>query len=236
MTGSKSIRHVLLLLLIFATLVSAQTAQEIIAKSIEASGGEASMREMKSTKTIGTFEIPAMNVVSQYVMYTKYPNKMRYAQGTQFIQATDGTTAWIVNVFQGINEPTKLDRTNTLALNRSSYYGSIYYDFDIQELSIKYAGIEIIEDVKCHKIEYTYSDGQKFNAYFNFKSYLPFAIENGPSRTFFTDYRPVGKVIFPYVMTIKSPNGEMKMTAEEFWINVEVDDSIFVFPKSTAKK
>ena len=90
------------LFLLASVLTYAQTADEVISKSIEALGGLEKWKSFTTSKSTATmsmqgFEFPA-------TLINAAPNKMRVdvsVMGQNIVQAYDGTTAWMLNPLQG---------------------------------------------------------------------------------------------------------------------------------------
>ena len=95
---------------LFAIPASAQTADEIIAKSIAARGGLEKIKAVTSVRTTGTMTVgPGIEV--PFVMEQKRPNSMRMDitfQGMTIVQAYDGKTGWQINPMQGRKDPEPL--------------------------------------------------------------------------------------------------------------------------------
>ncbi|MBK6948702.1 MAG: hypothetical protein IPH16_12200 [Haliscomenobacter sp.] len=84
---------------------NAQTADEIVAKYFDVTGGIDKWRALKTTKMTGTMSAQGMDFSA--IMFNAPPNKMRVdvsIMGQNLVQAYDGTTAWWINPFQGSAE------------------------------------------------------------------------------------------------------------------------------------
>src|SRR5687767_10028540 len=98
-----------------AFVVKAQTADEILAKYFEATGGLSKLKAVKSMKMTG--KAPSPQGDFPITIYNKAPNKQKVVlnvQGQELVaQAYDGTTAWALNPFAGGTDPVKLDEQQT---------------------------------------------------------------------------------------------------------------------------
>jgi len=101
----KSLMGMLGVALIVAAAAQAgygQTAQDVLKKMIEASGGRKAMTAIKDSTMSGTYEIAAYSASGSFTRYHKEPNKMRIdieisAMGMTMTQAYDGQTAMWTN-------------------------------------------------------------------------------------------------------------------------------------------
>src|SRR5262245_30937126 len=81
---------------------SAQTADEIVARNIQAKGGLEKLRALNTSKQVtrGTIQGKEMTVT----IYAKRPGMSRQeiaVEGTKVVMAFDGSTAWIINPLLG---------------------------------------------------------------------------------------------------------------------------------------
>ena len=87
----------------------AQTADELVAKNIEAKGGLEKIRAIRTLKMQGRLQQGSF--VIRMNVDTKPPNFIRQAvtiQGMTQIQAYDGSTGWQISPFQGRKDPEML--------------------------------------------------------------------------------------------------------------------------------
>src|SRR5258708_40172392 len=97
------------LFLAFSTLLSAQTADEIIAKHLDATGGLAKIQAVKTRRLTGNFEANGMQ--AGFMELEARPNKLRreiVIQGMTMVQAYDGQAAWQLVPFTGKKDPEAL--------------------------------------------------------------------------------------------------------------------------------
>src|SRR5262245_14144903 len=83
------------------TAQTAQTADEIISKNIQARGGLEKIKAVKSMKMIGRMTI-GPGAEAPLTVEIKRPNKMRLDvtfQGMTLTQSYDGKKGWVINPF-----------------------------------------------------------------------------------------------------------------------------------------
>lgn len=91
----------------FPALLSAQTADDVIAQYVEARGGAARVKAVSSLRMNGHITV-GEGLSGPFSMELKRPNKMRVEfilDGEKAVQAYDGTRGWMVMPFAGITEP-----------------------------------------------------------------------------------------------------------------------------------
>src|SRR5205807_5098542 len=100
-----SMRKLVLLvfaLMSFSGVLSAQSVDEIIAKSISATGGLEKIKAVTSSRRTGAFDAGQEQI--GFVEVTKRPNKLRRditVQGLDLVQAYDGQNGWQIVPFTG---------------------------------------------------------------------------------------------------------------------------------------
>ncbi len=89
-----------------ALCASAQTADELVAKNIEAHGGMDKIKAIKSLRMTGSFDSGGFKATVGNE--SKRPNMLRTTftvQGMTQIRAYDGTTGWQISPFGGKKDP-----------------------------------------------------------------------------------------------------------------------------------
>ena len=101
------------------------SADDLVAKHIAATGGEAAIRKHSSSRATGTFELPAAGLGGAMTMISAAPNRvlMRIEIGGmgEVLQGFDGTHAWAMDPMQGprLIEGVPLE----MQKEESGYYG-----------------------------------------------------------------------------------------------------------------
>src|SRR5580700_3216215 len=109
-TGVCSMRHALILLIAvccFGVFSYSQTADELIAKNIEARGGIEKMKAIKNVRMAGKFE-GGGGFTASISQENQRPNLVRETfllQGMTAVQAYDGASGWQIQPFGGKKDP-----------------------------------------------------------------------------------------------------------------------------------
>ena len=99
------------LMLLAAPVALGYTADELVAKNIEAKGGIEKLRAIESVRFSGKLVVNGGLLQLDYVALIKRPQFVRYEanlQGLTQVQAFDGAQAWQINPFLGRKDPEKL--------------------------------------------------------------------------------------------------------------------------------
>jgi hypothetical protein len=227
--------------------VQAQTADEILAKYFEATGGLEKLRGIKSIKMIG--KAPSPQGEFPITIYNKAPNKQKLVlnvQGKELVaQAYDGTTAWSLNPFAGGTDPVKLDEQQTKEISEEELEDD-FIDYKKKGHAVTLEGKEEIDGVQCYKIKLEKNknnDKEDITEvyYFDSENYVPIMQKNyvrsGPAKgtevqTYLSDYQEVSGFVIPFFIEQKvNGNTAFKVVIEQAMINENLDDSIFAYPK-----
>src|SRR5262245_42308633 len=107
----------LVILLFIATTASAITADELIAKNIEARGGLEKIRAIRSLRYSGKAHFGPTTL--DFTMIIKRPGMLRREfswQGLTSVTAYDGSVGWRINPFRGRKDPEKMAADNVKGL------------------------------------------------------------------------------------------------------------------------
>jgi outer membrane lipoprotein-sorting protein len=245
----------ILLLAIFSlvtNLTFAQTADDVINKYFEVTGGKTKWATLKDVKATGKLKIPSQGLELPMVMLQKAPNKQKMTmtfQGKEIVQPSfDGNEGWNTNFMTMKAE--KMEAEDSEIMKQDTDFPDAFWNFKDKGYSITLEGDETVEGVACHKIKLTKKpvkvDGKEEE---NF-SYYFFDKENGVPvmsrsvgkkgqmkgiaiESFMSDYQDVNGVMLPFTMNQKM-NGKVmaSVVIEKIETNVNVDDKVFAFPQN----
>lgn len=227
--------------------VNAQTADEILAKYFENTGGLAKWKEIKTMKVEA--KAPTPQGEFPIVIFSKFPNKTKVVvnvQGKELVQAAyDGETGWSLNPFAGGVDPVKLDEEQTKELREQEVEDS-FIDYKKKGHEVVLEGKEEIDGVQCFKVKLEKNkkndkDDVTEYHYFDTENYVPIMrksfVRSGPMKgqeiqSFMSDYQEVNGLMVPFSMEQKmNGNTISKIVIEKYYINESIDDSVFAFPK-----
>lgn len=237
--------------LLFAVLVyipaSAQnmpTAEEIVAKNIQARGG---MSKLATVKTIrATYSTEEDGKPVRLVEMHKRPDKLRrniVFEGNTIVFAYDGNSAW---QFDSRGKgPTATPPDLARELKEEADIDGSLVNYKEKGNTIELVGKEKLNGADVYNLKITLKDGRVRNLYLNGRSFLEVREtgfwEQGGKRvdyvTVFKNYRPVQGVLFPFLIEQKNGDEEnQSVYLKKIELNVPIADSVFDINQATASK
>jgi outer membrane lipoprotein-sorting protein len=235
------------IILVWAPLASAQTADEVIEKSIAAMGGRAAFEKIKTRLATGELSIgtPAGDIAGTVEMYGAAPNKQRTvikADLTQFgagqlliDQRFDGTNGYAMDSMQGNREITGSQLDNL----KSQGFPHPFLNYKASGMAVKLGPKEQVGGRDMFVLTFQPTAGEPIKQYVDAETFLP-------ARTIVTaevpqmgkieqmvdpsDYRDVGGVKVAHKMTLTNAMQSISMTFKSIENNVTIDEKMFVKP------
>lgn len=246
------IRHALAALLIgcAANPASAQDAQSLIAKNLEARGGAAAIDAIKSIsfqgRTIfpGDFELTFKS--SQAHLASADAIRLDLSlQGLDLVQSYDGHEAWRINPFQGRKDAERMSADDARQLADQALIEGPLLASRKDGSKVQYLGRDDFDGTLAYKLKVTQKDGDEFVYWLDPDTYLEIKVDEtrrirGAQQTNETelgDYEKVAGVYFP--MSIESwsqgqPNQRQRTIIASGTANVPVDTAFFAEPEGPA--
>ncbi len=216
----------------------ALTGEEIVERSIEATGGRDARQKMTSTMAKGTLELPDQGVKAPMEFYAKAPNKrffMTSIEGFGDIkQGFDGQVAWSERPGQGLRvlEGAELEQAKREAtFNAELKWREIY-----KKASLK--GKEKVGEREAYAVELTPASGRPLTRYYDVESFLLLrqdSVQEAPQgpvsvQALMSDYRDIGGVQVPFRVEQRAAEQTVIIVVTEVQNNVEIDDVRFAKP------
>jgi YD repeat-containing protein len=218
------------------------TADDIIARSIEARGGLEALQARETVKMTATVERPQDGLRYSMTLYRKRPTFYRAefaSGGSMAIQATDGESAWWMSPLDGVSEPTPMTADQAAGFNRQSHI-----DTSLQGLlpagnmarfmdQVEEDGVELL------RVEITRADGETVTLYYDAETYLVRKATRMQETadgiqevvTLVSDYREVDGVVYSFRAERQIDGTTIAITTwESFEANVPMDDALFRIP------
>jgi hypothetical protein len=224
----------------------AMTADELIAKNLDARGGLASVQAIKTLKSEGKLLFGGQFELT-FTQYQKAPASARTdasLQGLTAVQAWNGAQAWQISPFQGRKDPEKMSADDARALADEAPIGGPLVDWRARGSQVEYLGTEDVDGTEAHKLKVTLKNGDVVYDYLDPDHFLEIrAVSQRSVRgtrvesvSDFGEYEKVAGVYFPFSIATenKADGGRQQMTIERAEANVPMDDGLFAFP-TTAK-
>lgn len=231
------------LVALVAVPASAQSVDEIIAKSFAAQGGLEKLKAVQSVRMTGRMVMgPGME--APITIEIKRPRSMRVEisiQGMTIVQAYDGTAGWMINPMSGRTTPEPLPSEMLKMVDEQADMDGPLMDYKAKGHTAELLGKETAEGTECWKVRLTEKDGDVSIFYIDTESFLGVKQETKrsirgsdvESETIVGNWKEVGGVLYPHSIDSgqKGAPARQKMTIETIETNVALDDARFTMPK-----
>ena len=230
----------------FAMPVSAQTAEEIIAKYIKTIGGSEKIEAIKTLRRRGKFT-GGGGFEAVVIQENKRPEMARQEftiQGMTGVNAYDGKTGWKIEPWQGKKDAEPLGEEELKEMQVNADFDGALVKYQEKGNKVEFVGAEPVEGTDAFKLKVTLKNGDVRYYFMDTDYYVPIKIESkvmvrGAEREFETslgDYKEVAGVYLPHSFEsgVKGSPNKSQITFEKIEANVALDDSRFKQPTSHA--
>src|SRR4051794_2889060 len=190
-----------------ALSVPAQTAEELVAKNLQAKGGVENIKAITSLRMVGKLQQGTFTAATETL--AKASDLMRQnltIQGMTAVQAYDGKTPWQIQPFGGRKDPEMMGENDARDfVEESDFYGPLV-DYQQKGNRIEYLGKEPVDGDDALRLKVTLKNGDILNYYLDPDTFLEIRVEKqmfirGAVQESVTDlgsYKKVGNVYFPF--------------------------------------
>lgn len=221
--------------------VYAMTADELIARNIEARGGLEAIRAIHALSRSGRMQAGGFEAdVAEY----RVPGKVRSElsiQGMSQVRAYDGHDAWMVSPFGGRKDPQKLTADDIKDLSVEADLEGPLVDYAKKGHKVEYLGTEDVDGTEAHKLRITYANGNEATYYFDPDYFLEIRVVSKSwyrgtafeGESDLGDYEKIAGVYFPTSVASGAKGSAQKTTVtyEHTEANGSVADALFAFPQ-----
>ena len=223
-----------------------QTAEELVAKNLQAKGGVDKIKAIKSVRMIGNFD--AGGFKATIAEYSKRPDMVREmftVQGMTQVQAYDGSNGWQISPFGGRKDPELLGEDDVRGLSEDADFDGPLVDAQAKGNKIEYLGHDQVDGDDAYKLKVTLKNGDIFYYYLDPDTYIEIQVEKQQfirgsvreSITMLGSYKPVNGVMYPFFIESgpkNNPDQRGKITVTKIEANVPIEDSEFKMPAAPA--
>ncbi len=220
------------------------TADELVAKNVEAKGGADALRAIQSLRFTGKLLVNfGRQIELGFVEMKKRPSEVRNEasiQGMTQVQAFDGKEGWQISPFRGRRDPEKMSADDLKSLSEDAEIGGPLADWKAKGSKVEYLGTEDVDGTAAHKLKVTRKNGDVSFVYLDPDAFLEIRvltqrIEHGAQieeEKDLGDYEKVNGVYFPLSIETgaKGDQEKAKITFDKVEANVPLDDAVFRFP------
>jgi hypothetical protein len=220
-------------------IAKAQTAEDIIAKNLDAMGGKNKIGQVKSIYTEGTVQVMGNdNPTSTTILNGIGIRSESEFNGQKFIQVFTDKGGWMINPFAGGSGAQPLPDDAYKAGKGQIYIGGPFYDYAAKRTKIELLG----KDGAVYKLKVTTSDSVESTYYVDPTTYyITKLVRKGNMQgqevevtINFSNYQKTdfGLVVPHSVQTDMGGTFQLSATITKVVVNKDVDPKIFDMPKS----
>jgi hypothetical protein len=232
---------VVLLGVVVSSSAFAETAEELVAKNIQAKGGLEKLKAIRSVRMSGTQDNDGFKAA--VVQENKRPNLVRETfalQGMTSIQAYDGASGWQVRPFGGRKDPELMGEEDLRSLLLDADFDGPLVDYKEKGNKIESLGHDIVDGDDAYKLKVTLNNGDILYYYLDPDTFLEIRKEGqlflrGSVQEFVVNlgsYKPVNGVMFPF-WSASGPKGADPLpntTFDKIEVNLPLEDAKFAVP------
>ncbi|HTC46806.1 MAG TPA: hypothetical protein VK722_05770 [Candidatus Aquilonibacter sp.] len=222
----------------------AQTADELIAKNIEARGGMEKIKAIKTLRMSAKFE-GGGGFVAVVGRENERPNLIRQTfalQGMTAVQAFDGSTGWQIQPFGGKKDPQLMGEDDLRDLMLEDDFEGPLVDYKEKGSTVEYLGHDVVDGDDALRLKITLKNGDVIYDYLDPDTFIEIRKEiqqfiRGAVRERIVglgSYKPVAGVMFPFSISSGPKNNPeaQTTTVQKMEVNVAIDPADFALPPS----
>jgi hypothetical protein len=229
--------------LLGAGAAEAETVDQIVGKNIEARGGLATLKGIKSLRMTGSVSMGPSAQIG-LVMEFKRPRMVRQefsVQGMTGVAAFDGTIGWQIMPFAGKVVPERMSADEQREMEEQADVEGDLVDWKAKGSGVELLGREALSGVETWKLRVTLKSGTVRTVWLDSGSFLEIQSESkrkieGKDVEFVSttgDYREVSGLRLPFLMEtrVKGAASGQKITLQAVDVNVPIDEARFRMPE-----
>jgi hypothetical protein len=225
----------------FAAILSAQSAEELINRNLQAKGGIDKIKAIRSLHATG--KLQQGGFTAQVGALAMAPNLLRQSftvQGMTQIQAYDGSTGWKIAPFEGRKDPQRLGEDELRDIQEDAIFLGPLLDYKAQGSRVEYIGKDLLDGDEVYRLKVTLKNGDIYYYYLDPETFLEVRMEKvqfirgavHESVIECGSYKLVAGVYMPFTYetgTKQNPD-RSKITYDKIEPNVAVDPAEFKMP------
>ncbi len=225
-----------------AVLCSAQSAEDLVSKNLQARGGVDAIKAIKSLRMIGKLQQGPFVIPGEQDQ--KAPDMLRSSftlQGMTAVEAYDGSSGWQIQPFSGRRDAELLGEDDLRDFSeQADFYGPLV-DYQQKGNSIEYLGKYTLDGDDTYRLKVTLKNGDIIYYYLDPDTYIEIRTEKqmfvrGAVHETVTDlgsYKKVNGVYFPFSVDSwpkSDPTQKQQITYSKIEANVDLSDALFKMP------
>jgi len=227
----------------FAQDKNAPTADELVAKNIEAKGGASALHDLQSLRLSGKMLVQQGQIQLAYLETKKRPDEVRTEaslQGMTQVEAYNGKEGWKVSPFFGRKDPERMSADDAKALIEDAEIDGPLVDWKAKGSTVEYLGTEDVDGTLAHKLKVARKNGDVSFVYLDPDHFLEIRVvtqrlRHGAQEEVETDLGDYEKAAGVFVPTSiesgrKGAPDKQRIIIDKVEANTPVDDAVFHFP------
>jgi outer membrane lipoprotein-sorting protein len=229
-------------ILCLTALASAQTAEELVAKNVQAHGGREKIKAVNTLRMTGKIYVAGFYAAIE--VEKKRGNLLRQdftLQGMTQVQAYDGSSGWQIQPFGGRKDPELMGEDDTRDLIEESDIDGALVDYQAKGNKVEYLGHDTVDGDDVYQLKVTLKNGDVIYYYLDPDTYLEIKLEKQQfirgsvreSEEQLGSYKQVAGVYYPYSIEVgakNDPSQHVVITVENIEANVPINDAQFKMP------
>lgn len=235
------LRHALsILALLTVSIASAQTADEIVNKHVQALGGKDVINQIKSEVIESNVSVMGTDLSNTTTLLTGKGFKTESSvYGQTVVQVITPTSGWMINPLQGMVDPQTLPADQVAGAQAILYPGGELFNYKEKGSKVDLVGRENVGSVQTYKLQHTDRSGRISFYYLDPVSYQVIKRElpkdpntpgTGGVMTFSNFKKTDIGLVIPYTV-VTNQGFEMTTTVNKIEFNKEIDPKIFEMAK-----
>ena len=225
----------------FAAILSAQTAEDLVNRNLQAKGGIDKIKAIRTLRASGKMQQGGLTV--QMGADSMAPNLLRQSftiQGMTQIQAYDGNIGWKIAPFEGRKDPERLGDDELRDIMENAIFLGPLVDYRAQGSRVEYIGKDLIDGDDVYRLKVTLKNGDLYYYYLDPETFLEVRMEKvrfirGAVRESVIEcgsYKLVAGVYMPFTYEVGSKQSaeRSKITYDKIEPNVTLDPAEFKMP------
>jgi hypothetical protein len=240
-------RHAVIVLIAvccLATISLSQTADELIAKNIQARGGMEKIKGIRTLRMRGKFE-GGGGFTAAVTQENQRPDLIRETftlQGMTAVQAYDGSTGWQIQPFGGKKDPELMGEDDLRDLLLDADFDGPLVDYKEKGSTVEFLGHDVVDGDDALRLKVTLKNGDIIFDYLDPDTFIEIRKEiqqfiRGSVRdrvVGYGSYKPVDGVMYPFSISQGPKNHPeaQTTTVRKMEANVTIDPADFALPAS----
>lgn len=215
------------------------TAEDIVARYLEARGGAEAWRKVESLKIEGVFSVVSKR--SDFTLIRQQGDLYRLdylMQDVPAIRARDAAGPWMLNAWLKPEVGRVTEDPYKRQLERESLFPLLLLDYEKKGIQVESLGSGDVDGIATIDLRITLADGQEEIWHLDAETYLEVAADSQiydytqlsepmQQRIFYDDFRRVDGLVFPFQIEWEFWARLETMSVQEVTLNPEIDLAVF---------